>query len=97
MSHSDMEMWTLSQVESFFLEQAHPDWARWDLLESVCDPAISQASSPEEIHTRLVGTSMVETFPIEVISGMWQRLQEWRVEDAHESNGLLEAALVNSY
>ena len=41
MSHPDMQMWTLSQVESIFLEQAHPDWARWDLLETVCTNAVS--------------------------------------------------------
>ena len=28
MLHPDMEMWTLSQVDLFFLEQAHPDWEK---------------------------------------------------------------------
>jgi hypothetical protein len=28
MLQPDMEMWNLSQVELFFLEQAHPDWEK---------------------------------------------------------------------
>ena len=97
MSHPDMQMWTLSQVESIFLEQAHPDWARWDLLETVCTNAVSQLLSPTDIEAALKGTPIEQLFPLEVLLGMCERIQVWRVEDAQERHGFLEAALVNSY
>jgi hypothetical protein len=96
MLHSDMEMWNLSQVESFFLAQAHPDWEKWDMIGSVCAVPVEEATALE-IRNQIIGTPLEEPFTLEVIHAMRDRLDMWRIEDVRTSSGVLEAALVKSY
>jgi hypothetical protein len=96
MLHPDMEMWNTSQVESFFLAHAHPDWEKWDMIGMVCAAPVEDATV-EEIRGQVLGTPLDETFTLKFISGMWNRLDNWHLEDAHIANEVLEAALVRSY
>lgn len=75
MLHPDMEMWTLSQVESFFLEQAQPDWEKWDMIGDALVTE-SEQSSAAEIHKGLAGTPLEETFSFDCIKGMLLRLAD---------------------
>ena len=74
MSHLDMQMWTLSQVESIFLEQVHPDWARWDLLETTCTNVVSQLLSAMDIEAALKGMPIEQLFLSEALLGMCERI-----------------------
>ena len=92
----EMQMWTLSHVESLFLKQAHPDWEKWDMIESVCMVAVNGATTAE-LQDQVIGMVLEETFSLETLQGMQDRLEKWHVEDAHITNSALEAALVKSY
>ena len=81
MLHPDMEMWNLLQVELFFSEQAHPEWEKWDMVDEVC-VGVNDHSMAVDIQCQILGMPLEETFTLDVIHGMRDRLDNWRDQRA---------------
>ena len=96
MLHPNMEMWNLSQVELFFLKQTHPDWEKWDMISEIC-AGVDEQSTAANIGRHILGMSLEETFTLDVIEGMRDRLNKWRDQSTRTAASIFEADLVNSY
>ena len=69
MFHPNMEMWNLSHVELFFLEQAYSDWDKWDMIGEVCF-GLDEHSMMADIQGKILEMPLEETFTLDVIQGM---------------------------
>jgi hypothetical protein len=96
LTHSDFSMWTVSQVESFFRNKAHPDWTTWDRLDLFLGVSVIELDAAD-IRERLVTTQMDSAISVDSIGPMLERYQKWQGEENRNRTDLVQAEIVRAY
>ena len=96
LSHCNFSMWTVSQVESFFHDQAHPDWTTWDRLDMFLEVSAIELDVAQ-IREKLVATEMDSVISVESIAPLVDRFQKWHVEKSSNKRDVVQAEIVRAY
>ena len=92
----DFSMRTVSQVESFFHDKAHPDWRTWDRLDHFLGVSSINLDG-EDIKGRLVEANLDVAVPLESIGPLLEHFHNWQVEEKRKKTDLVQAEIVKAY